>query len=250
VFWIVVLASKKIPPDAPTIRFHTKIYHPNIDHKTGKLCADYQQKWYLPELSSSMRGRISGNTNLWSQRTSPDQWTLLSLLVAICALLASPNARDPLIPEIAQKYVEDPKGYYEAAQMWTKRYASSSEKPEVAALFPGEPTDPQVWESIPAPLSLRDGGDKGLKDSKETWPYLRWKYDDRFISNGVNCVVLELSTLPMESHLRREAKKETGEPQSESQNMRARANNTAKPPDLRKVVEQFFFRDARQNHCR
>lgn len=44
IFWILVSASQKSPSRAPIIRFHTKIYHPNIDHRTGVLCADYEQK--------------------------------------------------------------------------------------------------------------------------------------------------------------------------------------------------------------
>ncbi|KAF8855920.1 UBC-like protein, partial [Acephala macrosclerotiorum] len=99
IFWILVTASQKTPPGAPTLRFHTKIYHPNIDPRTRAFTA------------------------LWSQRTSPDMWSLLALLIAICGLLASPNVHDPLVPEIAQKYVEDPEGFHEAAKLWTQRYA-------------------------------------------------------------------------------------------------------------------------------
>jgi hypothetical protein len=70
-------------------------------------------------------------------------WPLLSLLIAICGLLASPNATDPLVPEIAQRYVEDPDGYYEAAKMWTEKYANTSQKPNENSLcFPYESSNP------------------------------------------------------------------------------------------------------------
>lgn len=111
IFWILISASKKSPPGDPIIKFHTKVYHPNIDHRTGRLCADYEQKWTPAKVPASLRGHFAESTALWSERTSPDMWSLLALLIAICGLLASPNVNDPLIPEIAQKYVEDPESY-------------------------------------------------------------------------------------------------------------------------------------------
>lgn len=236
IFWIVVLASTKMPPEAPTIRFHTKIYHPNIDHRTGKLCADYQQKWHLSKLPNSMRGRMSENTTLWSQRTSPDQWTLLSLLIAICALLASPNALDPLIPEIAQKYVEDPQGYYEAAQMWTKRFASSLDKPDIASLFLEYSADPE-WSNVIRPIAVKEDVEELVKPLAQSLPYLRWKYDDRYISNSVNCANMLLDGTQTSA-------KKT-EPNKEVQDIKTKSK-----PDLQKTVEHYFLRDARRSNFR
>jgi ubiquitin-protein ligase len=142
IFWILVSASQATPPGAPNIRFHTKVYHPNIDHRTGILCADFEQKWGPANVPASLRGHFAESIALWSERTSPDMWSLLALLIAICGLLASPNAADPLVPDIAQKYIEDPDGYYEAAKKWTEQYAKASEKPNEDTLrFPGEPSD-------------------------------------------------------------------------------------------------------------
>jgi len=96
IFWIMVYASQNTPGVAPILRFHTKIYHPNIDHRTGTLCADFQQKWSPSKVTPSLKKHFTETTALWSERTSPDMWSLLSLLIAICGLLASPNVDDPL----------------------------------------------------------------------------------------------------------------------------------------------------------
>lgn len=66
IFWILISASQKMPPGAPIIRFHTKIYHPNIDHRTGVLCADYEQKWSPAKGPASLRGHFAESTALWS----------------------------------------------------------------------------------------------------------------------------------------------------------------------------------------
>lgn len=44
VFWLLVQYSAANPTEPPQIRFHTRVYHPNIDCY-GALCADYQQWW-------------------------------------------------------------------------------------------------------------------------------------------------------------------------------------------------------------
>jgi hypothetical protein len=42
----------------------------------------------------------------------------------MCGLLASPDVDDPLVPEIAQKYIEDYNGYCENARLYTQRFAT------------------------------------------------------------------------------------------------------------------------------
>lgn len=181
IFWLLVLVSQKTPPGPPIIRFHTKIYHPNINPTTGVLCADYQQKWSPSKVPSSLQTHFAESSALWSQRMSPDMWSLSALLIAICGLLASPNASDPLIPEIAQKYVEDPEGYFEAAKLWTQRYASNPEKPdEVTLRFPEESEEHLRIEDLVyvSPMDCdADGKDRLLSHQTR----MRLKYDSKFI---------------------------------------------------------------------
>ena len=175
IFWILVLASQK----APILRFHTKIYHPNIDHTTGVLCADFQQKWNPAKIQPSLKKHFAESTALWSERTSPDMWSLLSLLIAICGLLASPNVNDPLVPDIAQKLVQDPDHFYEIAKKWTAEHAKASDKPDEASLqFPDEPSD--LLETVSTePMSLEPENDLEYS-SLAMQAYLRSKYDDKF----------------------------------------------------------------------
>jgi hypothetical protein len=52
----------------------------------------------------------------------------------MCGLLASPDVDDPLVPEIAQKYIEDYNGYCENARLYTQRFATG-QRPEYQDLI-------------------------------------------------------------------------------------------------------------------
>lgn len=77
-----------IVPDAypimpPSIKFLTKVYHPNIDD-SGRICLDLIK---MPP-KGSWRPTIG----------------IEALLIAVRMLLESPNAEDPLMVDIAQEY--------------------------------------------------------------------------------------------------------------------------------------------------
>ncbi|CZR59494.1 uncharacterized protein PAC_09386 [Phialocephala subalpina] len=232
IFWILVTASQKNPPGAPTLRFHTKIYHPNIDPRTGVLCADYEQKWSPSKVPPSLRGHFAESTALWSQRTSPDMWSLLALLVAICGLLASPNVQDPLVPEIAQKYVEDPEGFYEAAKMWTQRYASSPNKPDEESLrfLDGDGISGPAGSESSSEMVHMDCDSEVRNNPAPIQEYWRWKYADKVITNSVE--------FPASSSSSRDRV------QSETSTDSERLLKT-----IEDIVDSFLHYDAQQN-CR
>ncbi|KAK8092805.1 ubiquitin-conjugating enzyme e2-16kda [Apiospora kogelbergensis] len=119
-FWITVRITESQPP---AMRFHTRIYHPNIDH-TGKVCADYAGWWQAAMVLNKEPNGASLRRDLpWFSERATNHYSLGALLVALCGLLASPNIEDPLVPEIAEKYVTDYGGYCEAARLYTQRYA-------------------------------------------------------------------------------------------------------------------------------
>lgn len=119
VFWLTIKLSDIDPFGPPLIRFQTKIYHPNISPQ-GHICADYDKKW-APGTSRSARDP----SGLWYHGKSSDiRWSLGAILTALCGLLSSPNVEDPLVPEIAQKYLEDYSEYCENAREYTRRFAS------------------------------------------------------------------------------------------------------------------------------
>ncbi|KAL8381677.1 hypothetical protein RB595_005793 [Gaeumannomyces hyphopodioides] len=119
VFWI----SIKLPEDLarpPLVRFQTRVFHPNIDCM-GKICADYQSWWDDPHLTRYLLSLGGRRGFSWFSGHSSTRYSLGALLTALCALLASPNIDDPLVPEIAETYVRDYKQYEQTARMYTAR---------------------------------------------------------------------------------------------------------------------------------
>ncbi|KAK8024571.1 ubiquitin-conjugating enzyme E2-16 kDa [Apiospora rasikravindrae] len=133
IFWITIRLHEQHPP---AMRFQTRIYHPNIDH-TGKICADHVG-WWQSAKALNKKPRVGGSL----RRDLPEfseyatnHYSLVALLVALCELLASPNVEDPLVPEIAETFVTDYKGYWAAARLYTNLYAKWPRPAEDALIF-------------------------------------------------------------------------------------------------------------------
>lgn len=124
IFFITVQLSETDPYAPPVMRFHTKIYHPNISPQ-GHICADYKEKWNAVLADGASKIPVSDSNAIWYPPRSGDtRWSLGALLTALCGLLASPDVEDPLVPEIAQKYLENYDGYCKNASLYTKRFAT------------------------------------------------------------------------------------------------------------------------------
>lgn len=245
IFWILISASKKSPPGPPIIKFHTKVYHPNIDHRTGFLCADYEQKWTPAKVPASLRGHFAERTALWSERTSPDMWSLLALRIAICGLLASPNINDPLIPEIAQKYVEDPESYFEVAKMWTKKYADASKKPDESTLqFSDGPSESVT--ALPYSKMTTASADSEMQYSPSSvQQYMRSKYDEKF-SVEWSLHLTKSQSLSMSTTLTRAFSVSSEAKDSDSGSSGVDFNEHRLPA----ILGSFLLRDVVQGHLR
>ncbi|KAI8848937.1 ubiquitin-conjugating enzyme E2 [Chytridium lagenaria] len=102
-FELEIQIPQSYPIHPPTIRFKTKICHPNIHWRTGEICLDLLKTAWSPA------------------------WTLQAACLAIGVLLTTPEPDSPLNCDAANLLrCGDERGYNSLVQMYTRIHAMPS----------------------------------------------------------------------------------------------------------------------------
>ncbi|KAJ5926977.1 hypothetical protein N7516_008750 [Penicillium verrucosum] len=95
----------QIPTDypfrPPTMKFETKVWHPNVSSQTGAICLDTLSSAWSPVL------------------------TIKSALLSLQSLLSTPEPKDPQDAEVANMLLKSPKEFERVAREWAVVYAGA-----------------------------------------------------------------------------------------------------------------------------
>ena len=99
-FTIDIKIPNNYPYHPPTMKFDTKIWHPNISSQTGAICLDILK-------------------NEWSPAQS-----IRTALLSIQAQMCMPEPSDPQDAVVAKQYLEQRALFETTAKEWTEKYAN------------------------------------------------------------------------------------------------------------------------------
>lgn len=99
-FVLRIEITPEYPLTPPKVTFVTRIFHPNVDSKTGEICLDILKSDWSPA------------------------WGISAVCRAVVALLDDPNAESPLNCDAGNLIRSgDMLGFYSMARLYTREYA-------------------------------------------------------------------------------------------------------------------------------
>jgi hypothetical protein len=104
--------QNSFPFEPPKVSFDTRVYHPNIDAR-GRVCLDLLD---MPPKGS------------WRPSL-----TLATVLAGVRQMLAEPNPRDPLEPDVTEEYLNNRSLFELKARQMVARYAAAPPPQSAAA---------------------------------------------------------------------------------------------------------------------
>ena len=100
-YQIDITIPNEYPFRPPTMKFDTKIWHPNVSSITGAICLDTLGTAWSPVL------------------------TIKSALISLQSLLSTPEPKDPQDAEVAGMLLRDPEQFKWTAREWAVRHAGA-----------------------------------------------------------------------------------------------------------------------------
>lgn len=104
---IHVTLPTEYPYKSPSIGFCNKVFHPNVDVKSGSVCVDVLNQTWSPMFGNDCH---SYSCELAADRVCPDLVNIFSVFLP--QLLMYPNAHDPLNGEAGALYIQDREAYH------------------------------------------------------------------------------------------------------------------------------------------
>jgi ubiquitin-protein ligase len=100
IFRVKVRFPEEYPFKPPTVKFLTKIYHPNVTASSGEVCPELLTENWKPHLN------------------------IRYIMECLRTLLICPNPTNPLDEQIGLHYIENRDEFNALAEKWTKMHAT------------------------------------------------------------------------------------------------------------------------------